>query len=120
MSGSRRLWDAVDRIQAHPDEWEKGTQLIKWSGPGRCLIGHVLGDDLHAINDTCYTDYSDLPEARIIMRIIKEQYPERLIGSLLAGGPDSVAFTFNDHRDTRVDDVVKVLEKAAVQIDEVI
>ena len=54
------------------------------------------------------------------MRIIKEQYPERLIGRLLAGGPDSVAFTFNDHRDTRVDDVVKVLEKAAVQIDEVI
>jgi hypothetical protein len=47
----------------------------------------------------------------VVNHVIEEQYPERF-------GAVGIA-RFNDHPDTTVDDVIRVLEKAAARTDEV-
>ena len=55
-------------------------------------------------------DFAD--DVRLLNRVIEEQYPERM-------GAVGVS-RFNDHPETTLDDVVLVLEKAAVQRDELL
>ncbi len=59
--------------------------------------GVALTDDLAA-------------DVRAVNHVIREQYPDRF-------GAVGIA-RFNDHRETTVDDVVRVLEKAAARHDE--
>jgi hypothetical protein len=47
--------------------------------------------------------------------VVKEQFPERVVGV----GTDLPLARFNDHPDTTLDDVILVLEKAAVRAEEV-
>ncbi len=49
-------------------------------------------------------------DVRLVNEVIRDQFPER------AGGVG--ASRFNDHPDTTVDDVIRVMEKAAVRKDE--
>ncbi len=49
-------------------------------------------------------------DVRLVNEVIRDQFPER-VGGIGAS-------RFNDHPDTTVEDVVKVLEKAAVRKDE--
>lgn len=49
-------------------------------------------------------------DLRLVNEVIREQFPER------TGGVG--ASQFNDHRHTTVDDVIAVMEKAAVRKDE--
>ena len=51
-------------------------------------------------------------DIRLINHIIEEQYPERHGGVGIS--------RFNDHPDTTIDDVVRVMEKAAVARDEMV
>jgi hypothetical protein len=48
--------------------------------------------------------------------VASEQYPERAV--VLEGGVKGTFATFNDHPDTTEDEVVTVMEKAAVRFDE--
>lgn len=49
-------------------------------------------------------------DLRLVNHVIEEQYPERVGGVGVS--------RFNDHPDTTLDDVVRVLEKAAIRRDE--
>ena len=51
-------------------------------------------------------------DVRMVNHVIEEQYPDRF-------GAIGVA-RFNDHPETTVDDVVRVLEKAAARSDEIV
>lgn len=49
-------------------------------------------------------------DIQLINEVLREQYPERFGGVGVS--------RFNDHPETTVDDVVRILEKAAVRYDE--
>lgn len=65
--------------------------------PGR--LGHVLDGELAA-------------DVRLVNETIAAEYPERM-------GAVGVS-RFNDHPDTSIDDVVRVLEKSALRRDEAV
>lgn len=80
-----------------------------WNRPGVCLYG---GFRL-AIKE--FGSIFDIEGAeRSIIDVIVEQFPERQ-----EMGQNEIP-SFNDHKDTRIEDVVMVLEKAAVKLDEVV
>ena len=92
--------------------WTKGTFT---DGAGRhCLQGALF--EAHGI---CAAGDQQVgrrvsgelaTDVRLVNEVIREQFPERV------GGVG--ASRFNDHPDTTVDDVTRVMEKAAVRKDE--
>lgn len=83
-------------------------------GPKRCAGGALT--DAFGITRPDQT----LPVAVMdaVNEVAREQYPERCGRVPLSGGYLSETVNFNDHRDTRVADVIAVLEKAAVRLEE--
>lgn len=107
--------EAVSRLPGH---WSKGA----YEGPDgtHCGLGHI-----QAAYDAIYgkdTHYSwnavpALNQIRHLMaKVAREQFPER------AHNPDGMCsfVRFNDHPDTTESDVILVMEKAAVQLDELL
>lgn len=80
---------------------------------------HCLQGALYEAHGTCAVDDQQVGrpvtgelarDLRLVNEVIRDQFPER------AGGVG--ASRFNDHPQTTVDDVIAVLEKAAVRKDE--
>ena len=115
---SDRLWDAIDRLKAHPESWSKGNV----TGNTRCLIGHVLNNDNY--EGFGYIAFANLPEARLLHSVICDQYLDRVVrrdvDDFWKERPSTAVWRFNDHRDTTVNDVIRVLEKAAIRADELV
>jgi hypothetical protein len=82
-------------------------------------LGHV--------KDVIYGDYSNVKSEdyetwqtaqEIMANVAGEQFPERAKITNLNGYADWSFAVFNDHPDTTEDEVVAVMEKAAVRLDE--
>ena len=73
-------------------------------------VGFCLGGALNHLDGRNGAAWYE-PTAEVVATVIEEQYPERYD----SGRRFSY---FNDHRDTVQTDVERVLEKAALQIDE--
>jgi hypothetical protein len=116
-----RIWKALDRIRK-PNRWLKGGLAAREDGVvQRCLIGTLLNvNTVKAENSKInfYEKADDDPECQLVSDIIKEQFPERVGTSHML--PSYVIPAFNDHEYTTHDDVILVLEKAAIQCDEVL
>src|SRR5665213_2036541 len=54
------------------------------------------------------------PYMQLIADVAREQYPDRAIGNDNWG---SAAVHFNNHKDTVIEDVLRVMDKAAVRLD---
>jgi len=105
-----KLRDAMDVLARRG--WAKGA--FTDSGGRHCLQGALY--EAHAVVPTNAADIAlPLPadlaaDVALVNDVIAEQYPERF-------GAVGVS-RFNDHDETTVDDVLRVLEKAAVRRDE--
>lgn len=75
---------------------------------GFCLLGAVKESRI-SYNDTISIFHTE--EYFIIRDVILEQFPERLQKTV------DIVPLFNDHPDTKVEDVIMVMEKAAVELD---
>lgn len=107
-----RIWDAIDILRR--GGWTKNTFTDE--GGRHCLQGalheaHGLRpfDERHVGLPVSEELASDV---RLVNEVIHAQFPER------AGGVG--VSRFNDHPSTTVDDVVRVMEKAAVRRDELV
>lgn len=89
-----------------PGHWHKGSMR---DGKGNfCGLGHV--------QNVLINDKIEFGKAWAIMnQVAHEQYPDRISENDL--GPCAFA-EFNDHPDTTEAEVVTVMEKAAVRLDE--
>jgi hypothetical protein len=89
-----------------PGRWHKGS--LTDNNDNWCGIGHVLVEA---------ESVDEATEARKFMdAVASEQFPERAV--VLEGGVKGTFAMFNDHSDTTEDEVVAVMEKAAVLLDE--
>lgn len=84
------------------------------AGGGYCALGAIRSamqmDALSAIHYTA--------EAIALARVIREQYPDRVHYSGRGNETFVTVTTFNDHIDTEPEDVLAMMDKAAVQMDE--
>lgn len=89
-----------------PGAWYQG-EMSSPDGTKCCGLGHV--------GNVLGSSYSNefLDAWSIMDKVAEEQYPDRVFNSDLAMFP-----AFNDHPDTTEDEVVAVMEKAAVRWDE--
>ena len=89
-----------------PGNWCK-FQLTNSEGK-HCGIGHVI----MAYDPMVHGNLGSHDAVVEMVKVAKEQYPERL-------SEDYPVYTdFNDHPDTTEADVIAVMEKAAVRLDE--
>ena len=92
--------------------WTKGT--FRDESSRRCLQGALY--EAHGLQPACERPMNGALSAelaadvRLVNHILEAQYPERF-------GAVGIS-RFNDHPETTIDDVVRVLEKAAVQKEE--
>jgi hypothetical protein len=107
---------AIEKVQSG---WTQGT----YEHNGRyCGIGAIasvvakennvsLGTVLHGVRD-----FWDEVTARskVMAEVAAEQYGERMTGSMTQDGSPHFP-EFNDHEDTNKDDVIAIMEKAAVR-----
>ncbi len=103
---------ALERLE-NGDAWCKAMPITVEGR--RCLVGAVSNATLKTMNP--YEEANRSPIAPIVASVIQGQFPERY-----SGGDDlaHVLYRFNDSRDTTFDDVRVVLEKAAIQVDEIL
>jgi len=97
------VYRTLDTIKGN---WYKGPQ-----GPGgtKCVMAHLI--------DNSDYELKDYAKARDILNdVVIEQFPDRTYDLGIRSYHSVVKF--NDHPDTTEDDVVAVLEKAAVKYDE--
>jgi hypothetical protein len=127
MNRAAKLWRALDRFRRKPQAWTKGawaTQEEYNRGTvQRCLAGQIMMMPVNGNIDRYLGEVDRDPECQLVSEIIQEQFPERLSHLYHRDGPlapGRVIPAFNDHHDTTLDDVLKVLEKAAIQCDEVL
>ncbi len=109
---------ALERLQ-EGDAWCKGNIYDQGR---RCLIGAIRNAQSAADDWKHYTEVEDDPIAPLVRNVIESQFPERSANvSPGTANEHSVAlFHFNDDPRTTFDDVRVVLEKAAVQVDEIL
>lgn len=108
------LEHALGRIRAG---WCKGHLT---DDDGRVCLTAAIGLGIGCTDAAIYSTARWSPPGRVVMGVIAEQYPERLVGYI--GAHDHVWTKgslpgFNDHRDTTKDDVIAVLEKAIAGLD---
>lgn len=104
--------EALPKVPGH---WHQGSLN---DGRGNfCGIGHVrqvMENNGIEIDNTSGLFFKI---SKIMNEVAGEQYPERAVYNL----SDMYSFAnFNDHPDTTEDEVVAVMEKAAVRFDEII
>lgn len=96
-----------------PGKWHKGSLY----GPDdtACGLGHVI--KVASENSTDMPKIVFLPPeiTDIMNKVALEQYPDRAIRNDVLPHPFA---QFNDHDDTTEDEVVAVMEKAAILLDE--
>jgi hypothetical protein len=76
---------------------------------GVCIIGAIR--HTAARHNVSPSLFMHKPMA-MIRSIINEQYPDRMDPEM------AVVPAFNDHKDTTIEDVIAVLEKASIELDE--
>lgn len=97
--------EAASNLKGH---WLQGKMR---DGDNRCGIGWLCETAKQTkLNDQVLLGLSFMTE------VVREQYPERLDGPEISSIPPFAKF--NDHPHTTEDDVVAVMEKAAVRLDE--
>lgn len=113
-------------MRADPEVIRKAAEVVQTGGlcKGRYHTAkgeHCTVGALQAVTDsfsgTLVTDAQE-----VVADVIFEQFPER-VAVLGASGRDytfGVVTFFNDHEDTTKDDVVMVLEKAALKAEEIL
>jgi len=93
-----------------PGHWYKGRLS---DGQGNfCGVGHLsnaFGDMSQTYDSTAFIRYCKMH--KLLGKVAREQFPERL-------DEDQTFPRFNDHPDTTEDEVVAVMEKAAIRWDE--
>ena len=94
---ANRIRDAIEVLARRG--WTQGTFTDE--GGRHCLQGALTGTG---------TDLSLAADIRLVNETIAAEYPERV-------GAVGVS-RFNDHPETTIDDVVRVLEKSAIRRDE--
>jgi hypothetical protein len=105
-----RIRQAIE-VLAHAG-WTKGTFTDE--GGRHCLQGALY--EAHQVQAPQKDDVGTplcrplADDVRLVNSVIEEQYPERF-------GAVGVS-RFNDHPETTLDDVIRVLEKAAVRQEE--
>ncbi len=118
-----------EALNALPGHWQKGS--LNDNKGNHCGLGHMHnalgGSDgyLPMVFDDSAPEYKLSRDLRIeaerlrgIMdEVAVEQYPDRVGLSPLAYS--SKFAEFNDHPDTTEDEVVAVMEKAAIRLDEI-
>ena len=89
----------------------------------RCIIGAIVNAQEETGDDMCYTDAETDPLTPMLASIIREQFWDRVstpyFDELYNDDVHSL-YSFNDNHETTFDDVRVVLEKAAVQVDEIL
>ena len=118
MTDSRVLWGALDWLDdgrrwtkgsptgSHSDEWIKGKA---------CVLGAIA--EARGENRLTWTMYDhDSSVLLTLSEVVDSQFHDRI------GVQDGInkIWCFNDHPRTTYDDVRLVLEKAAIQLDEVL
>jgi hypothetical protein len=96
--------EAAKRLPGH---WYQG-----WFSDGdgnHCGLGHI--SEVAAEQNIVWGNTLEVLNA-----VAREQYPERVVRS--ATYPNAAFSEFNDHADTTEEEVVAVMEKAAVRLDE--
>lgn len=95
---------AMERL---PGKWYQGDLC----GPNEsyCGLGHVHNVYMEVHGDIIPDDVWELMD-----NTAKEQYPDRIDES----DSKSLFAMFNDHEDTTEDEVLAILEKVAVKVDE--
>lgn len=99
--------------------WHQGSYIDMFDKRNMCGIGHVAvaSGKYDAVglnfNGISITDDNEVTKAvKILGEIVLEQFPDRVFYENFVG--------FNDHSATTEDEVVMVLEKAAVKFDEMV
>ncbi len=107
MKSSEMLRVALENV---PGNWHQGN-MFGDEGDSACGLGHV---NRAALTSGSFMPRSEMNAAYESMAVVAgEQFPERAWNS-----QRHTFAAFNDHPDTTEDEVIAVMEKAAIQLEE--
>jgi hypothetical protein len=126
-----KLWRTLDRFRSGAVGWTQHQWYERGRGrqpAKRCLAGELL--TVTAANFQDMDRVNRDPECQLVRDIILEQFPDRTRDAFCTCteckrkkgnlSPAAIIPRFNDHPDTTFEDVLLVLEKAAIKCDEVL
>ena len=111
---------AVVEGRSETQRWIKGHALLEIPMEDRSVTGMCLSGMWFRFSENLgqYPRMASVdPVLVAIGKAIQEQFPHRAQGGAF-GPPEGAVIPFNDHPNTTAADVVRVLEKARVAIDE--